>query len=98
MIVAIYSPEALQDLAEAWDYVAAYSPDTADRFLDDVAIRVNTLEQFPYMGMEREEIAPELRSVMVGRFVLFYQPCPTAVRIVRFLHGSRDYALEFSNT
>jgi len=31
-----------------------------------------------------------LRSLAVGRYVIFYLPIPGGVQIVRVLHGARD--------
>ena len=42
------------------------------------------------MGRVRSELAPELRSFPVGRYVVFYLPCPDGIDIVRVLHGARD--------
>lgn len=41
-------------------------------------------------GRSREELAPGLRSLAFGRYVVFYMPLPDGIDVVRVLHGSRD--------
>jgi toxin ParE1/3/4 len=42
------------------------------------------------MGRTRDELAAELRSFPVGRYVVFYMPLDDGVDVIRVLHGSRD--------
>jgi toxin ParE1/3/4 len=48
------------------------------------------LARNPTAGRERPELAPGLRSVPIGRDLLFHRPTDDGVEIVRVLHGSRD--------
>jgi toxin ParE1/3/4 len=52
--------------------------------------KLQALSRRPAMGRVRSELAPELRSFPVGRYVVFYLPCPDGIDIVRVLHGARD--------
>jgi toxin ParE1/3/4 len=42
------------------------------------------------MGRAREELASELRSFPVRRYVVFYRPLVDGIEVVRVLHGARD--------
>ena len=42
------------------------------------------------LGRSREDLAPGLRSLPLGRYVIFYQVISDAIAIVRVLHGARD--------
>jgi len=42
------------------------------------------------MGKSRDELAAGLRSFPIGQYIIFYQPVPGGVDIVRVLHGARD--------
>jgi len=45
----------------------------------------------PQVGRKREELQPPgLHSFVQGSHVVFYQPQPYGVLIVRILHGSQD--------
>ncbi len=48
------------------------------------------LAQNPFLGRSRDEVAPGYRSVVVGRYVVFYLATGEDVEIVRVLHGRRD--------
>jgi len=42
------------------------------------------------MGMSREELMPDLRSLPIGSYVVFYLPIEQGIDIVRVLPGMRD--------
>ena len=86
----VVRPRALTDLAEIWAYIAEDSPERADAFADLLTAKLATLAQRPRMGRPRPELAPDLRSLTVGRYVIFYLPLLCGVEVVRVLHGSRD--------
>ncbi len=86
----IVSPAALADLREIWEFIAADDPSAADRVLDEMVGRLDLLLASPFMGRQRRELAPELRSFPSGRYVIFYVAEGEEVRVARVLHGSRD--------
>ncbi|MDX6710332.1 MAG: toxin ParE1/3/4 [Blastocatellia bacterium] len=87
----IYSPEAESDLIEIWLYIAEdKDPETADRVLSSVWDKCNALLKHPEMGRRREELAPGLRSIPKGSYVVFYRQAGDRIEIVRVLHGARD--------
>jgi toxin ParE1/3/4 len=88
-------PRALTDLAEIWAYIAEDSPERADAFADLLATKFEALARRPGMGRPRPELAADLRSFTVGRYVVFYLPMSRGVEIVRVLHGSRDIEAVF---
>jgi toxin ParE1/3/4 len=61
------SRPAQTDLLEIWLFVARDSPVAADRLLDRILRRCQRLAQMPRQGRLRPELAPEIRSVAVGR-------------------------------
>jgi toxin ParE1/3/4 len=81
---------AEQDLEEIWFYVALDNVAAADALLDDFENSCRLLATQPGMGRAREELANELRSFPVRRYVLFYRPLADGVEVVRVLHGARD--------
>ena len=48
------------------------------------------LGQYPEIGRERRDIAPGLRYLASGNYLILYRLAPTAVEIVRYVHGRRD--------
>ena len=82
------SPEAKQDMVDIWGYIASDSVERADQFLDRLYQKAETLLAFLLMGVEREFFS--LRSVIEGRYVLFYRLNGDDIELVRVLHSSRD--------
>ena len=84
------TPQAEVDLVEVWRYVAKGGEARADAFLDKVMAQCRQLAQFPRMGRARENLAPNLRSFPMAKFVVFYRPVDDTVEIIRVLYGARD--------
>jgi toxin ParE1/3/4 len=97
MSTVVVRPHALADLAEIWAYIADDSPDRADAFVDLVDSKFQALSRRPGVGRRRPELAPDIRSLTVGRYVVFYLPLSRGIEIVRVLHGSRDIESIFEN-
>jgi toxin ParE1/3/4 len=90
MAAVVLSPRALLDLVEIWAYIAEDSPSQADKFSNQIDSKFRTLASQPGMGRPRPELCPGLRSIPIGRFVIFYFSRVNGVEIVRVLHGARD--------
>jgi toxin ParE1/3/4 len=86
---------AEQDLEDIWFYVAMDDPVAADGVLNAIDAQCRLLATQPQMGRARPELAPEVRSFPVGRYVLFYLPQSKGIKLVRVLHGSRDVEAHF---
>jgi toxin ParE1/3/4 len=87
-------PRSLVDLAEIWDHIAEHSEKNADGFLDAIDQKVALLAAQPHKGRVRPELARELRSFPVGRYLIFYLALSDGIEVVRVLHASRDVAAE----
>ena len=44
----------------------------------------------PEVGRQRPDLAPNLRSLPAGNYVIFYRPIPDGIQLIRVLHGARD--------
>jgi len=97
MPVILRRPQARDDLAEIWDYIADDSIEQADAFIDHIDSTFHILAGQPMMGRIRDELVPGLRSFPIGRYVIFYEPLPDGVAIVRVLHGARDIDIQFES-
>ena len=83
-------PRAEADLIEIWNYIAQDSPTRADKLLDEIDEKSQTLAQSPFIGKARDELGRKIRSFPIGNYVLFYQPIEGGIDIIRVLHGARD--------
>lgn len=89
------SPEAEKDLLETWLYIAADQPLNADRYLDKLQEKIQTLAEFPELGRARPELAKGLKSFPVDRYNLYYTLNKTKLILVRVLPGDRDITAIF---
>jgi toxin ParE1/3/4 len=83
---------AADDLADIWDYIADDSEEQADLFIDMIDRKLLLLAEQPNLGRLRGELAENMRSFPVGRYVIFYVVMPSCIQVVRVLHGARDLA------
>lgn len=86
----VVRPAALADVADIWAFIAEDSVNHADRFAALIDERFRALARRPHMGRSRPELATDLRSFAVGRYIIFYLPLHKGVEVVRVLHGARD--------
>ncbi|MBL8907399.1 MAG: type II toxin-antitoxin system RelE/ParE family toxin [Rhizobiales bacterium] len=91
MTKVVISPEARSDLDDVWLYIAADSPGNADRFIDRFAGACRRLATAPGLGRSRTELGEGVRSLPVGRYLIFYRTGRNRIEILRFIHGARDY-------
>jgi toxin ParE1/3/4 len=88
--------EALQDLNDIWDYVGQDNPRAADALIEQLLRTCQLLAQSPRLGRRREDLAQDLRSHPVGRYLIFYRVHADVIQIVRFLYGGRDLHAVFA--
>lgn len=86
---------AQSDLDEIWGYIATFDVRAADHWLDALEHRFQILATQPGAGQARPDIAPGLRFLPVGNYLIFHRQIENGVEIVRVIHGSRDYGPDF---
>ena len=74
---------------EIWADIAVGNPKAADRLLDAIEARWSQLARHPYSGLARDDIAPNIRHLVVGQYLTLYRITDVGVEIVRILHGRR---------
>ena len=90
MALVTRRPQAEVDILEIWDYIADDSIVQADRWVDALDEKLALWATQPMMGRSRDELSIGIRSFAFGRYVVFFQPTPDGIDVVRILHGSRD--------
>ena len=83
-------PAARLDLIEIWQYIAPESFTSADRLLGKIEERLDQIAEFPEMGRARPELKQNLRSLAVGKYVIFYTLRSKSIEVVRVIRGERD--------
>jgi toxin ParE1/3/4 len=82
--------EAKEDLQGIWDYLSQYSVTAADRIVETIAAAYLSLLDNPLRGRSREELLPGLRSLVVEKYLVFYQIEGEVIIVARIIHGARD--------
>jgi toxin ParE1/3/4 len=85
-------PRFLDDLTEAYAYLAERNPASAQRLLDEVEAIAELMAAFPEAGRAREELRPGVRSFRVRRFrhIVFYRHTGDRIILLRIRHGARN--------
>lgn len=70
-----FSPDALQDIKEHFQYHGDYSEKAEQRFADRLDEAFGNLEQFPEIGRERPNLGHGLRGFPINalRLTVFYR-------------------------
>jgi toxin ParE1/3/4 len=66
------SARAQDDLLRIYRYLVDRNPQAADDLFREIDARFKNLGRFPFIGRERSSLAPGLRSVLVGTYLIFY--------------------------
>jgi toxin ParE1/3/4 len=82
--------QAEEDLIDVWMHVAKDDARAADRVLDELERRTMLLSRYPGLGRERPDIAPDVRYLASGTYLILYRLVEDSVEIVRYVHGRRD--------
>ena len=91
----VVSPDARADLDHIFDYIAEENLDAAERFLEQCYNRFTNLIAQPRMGEARPDLGAALRQVVLGQYLILYQPTSDGVEILRVIHGARDVPATF---
>jgi plasmid stabilization system protein ParE len=89
-----FTPRALDNLGDIWDYIAADNGDAADRVESAILAACESLARPPLLGSKRTEITPlPVRFWTVTRFpnfVVVYRPGTKPMQVIAVLHGMRN--------
>jgi toxin ParE1/3/4 len=83
-------PKAETDLDSIWSFIAADNRKAADAMIDRIIDTFDVLPTMPFAGRARPEFGEDLRSIVVGNYVVFYTTRSDGIEIVRVMHGWQD--------
>lgn len=89
------SGKARGDLLGIYRYLAERNADVAESTVVDVDSKLRRLRDFPFMGRERSELSPNLRSILVRTFLIFYTVADDGILVLRVIDGRMDIDKEF---
>lgn len=83
------TPRAILDLDEIAVYISLENPEAAVRLLSAIERRIRQLVEQPHLGLARSDVAPGVRHLVAGRYLVLYRVADDGVEVLRVLHGSR---------
>lgn len=93
----IIQPPAFADLDEAYQWIAARSPENAARWFNRFVEAIQTLERFPQrcgVAPESQQIGQEIRQLLYGRRGGVYRALfvvrNNEVHVLHIRHAARD--------
>src|SRR4051794_5115283 len=86
-----FHPDALDDLTDVWDFIAADSADAADRIIGEIFDVIRALVPFPRQGHRRSDLTSRpLRFVRVRDYLIAYASDEQPLLVIAIIHGHRS--------
>ena len=93
------SNQALQDLRDITDHIAADNPSASERVLDTLLASFELLGDNPEAGTLRNDLRQNIRMFVpgppAGNYVIFYYPIPNGIEVSDVIHPKRDWQALF---
>ncbi len=89
--------DARADLKEIKSGRSGRSAETTKALLVQITDSFARLCEMPLMGRARDDFGPGLRSLIVGKYLVFYRVNGNILEIVRVLHGARHLETIFED-
>ena len=87
----LWSTLALEDLNSVFEYIARDSQFYANRLIDEVIEKVNSIPDLPFRGRITPEYREEtLREVFVKQYRIIYEVTERSVIVHGVIHMARD--------
>jgi len=89
-----FTPQAVGDLLEIWNFIAQDNPEAADRVEQAIFRACDLLSNSPLAGRARKDLTTlPVRFWVVhpySKYLIVYDPEKKPLQIIRILHGARD--------
>jgi toxin ParE1/3/4 len=87
----VLHPDAVADLDEIWEFIAADNLSVADGVLGEIYQAIGALVPFPQLGHSRPDLTSRpLRFQSVRDFLIAYAPDEKPLLVIAVLHGRRN--------
>lgn len=91
----VISEKARSDLIRIYRYLEERSPNAAEAFGRRIDANFANLTRFPFIGRERSWLAPGIRCLVSGLYLVFYIVGAEQITVVRVIDGRMDVDEEF---
>lgn len=85
-----FTKRSRADLNEIFDHIADGSPRAAQSMIDRIIERSRQLRDQPLSGHPREDLAPGLRSLRCGSYLILHELVGDSVLISHVVHHARN--------
>lgn len=86
-----FAPNAERNLEDIEEYIRENGdPKAAEGVIDEILNVCSALQTMPRIGKTRDELAPGVRSITSGNYVIYYRVNEQRIDILRVWHGHRD--------
>ena len=90
MAKLVIAPSARQDLSDIFDYIARDKPIAAANWVEKIEEKCKLIAATPVFGERRPEYGAQIRSSVVGRYVIFFRQIKDGIELLRVIAGDRD--------
>jgi toxin ParE1/3/4 len=86
----VFRRAALRDLEHIVLRIAIEDAGAARRFRDRILDRIDVLRTLPESAQPRPEFGQDVRTIPIGRYIVFVRVRVPTVTVLRIVHGARD--------
>ena len=90
MAEVVFRRAALRDLEGIVARIAIDDPNAAERFRKRILTRIAILRTLPESAQPRPEFGVGIRTIPIGRYIVFVRVAVPKVTVLRIIHGARD--------
>ena len=90
MAKLVIAPSAQQDLSDIYDCIARDKPIAAANWVEKIEGKRKLIATTPEFGERRPEYGADIRSSVVGRYVISFRPIEDGIEVARVIAGDRD--------
>lgn len=84
---ARFSPRANKQINAIWRYIAQHNRQAANGVLRRMHDAIMLATDNPGVGAPREDISAEARHLVVGSYLVLYEPTDDGILVVAIVHG-----------
>lgn len=92
----LVAPEAEADLDEISDFISLDNPERAESFVGEIMKRFSIISERPQSFPARPDLMQDMRSALHAKYIILFVEYESHIRIIRVLHGARDFDEVFS--